>query len=121
MPLPQLGDAAPFAGLTFLHVTSRVLDLSDPGCTRASLRGIISDLLNLDAAGYGALLLQTAHASSLGATAEAKAVCRTSMLEETDFTKEAGNLAEFGAYLDAAGMRGTATCPYVYAPFSSRK
>lgn len=43
------------------------------------------------------------------------------MLEETDFTKEAANLAEFSAYLDAAGMRATATCPFVYTPFSSSK
>ena len=43
------------------------------------------------------------------------------MMEETDFQKEAANLAEFGAYLDAAGMRSVATCPTVYAPFSSSR
>ena len=48
-------------------------------------------------------------------------VRRTSMLEETDFLKEASNIAEFGAYLDSSGMHKVATCPFVYKPFSSRR
>ena len=43
------------------------------------------------------------------------------MLEETDFQKEASNIAEFSAYLDSSGMHQVATCPFVYKPFSSRR
>ena len=43
------------------------------------------------------------------------------MLEETDFLKEASNIAEFSAYLDSSGMHRVATCPFVYKPFSSRR
>ena len=46
---------------------------------------------------------------------------RASMLEETDFAKEAGHLAEFSNYLDASGMRRVATCPYVYKQFTTRR
>ena len=43
------------------------------------------------------------------------------MMEETDFQKEASNIAEFSAYLDSSGMHQVATCPFVYKPFSSRR
>ena len=46
---------------------------------------------------------------------------RASMLEETDFAKEAQHLAEFSNYLDASGMRRVATCPYVYKQFTTRR
>ena len=46
---------------------------------------------------------------------------RASMMEEVDFTKEAQHIAEFSNYLDTAGMRGIATCPYVYKQHSTRR
>ena len=46
---------------------------------------------------------------------------RSSMLEEVDFTKEANNVAAFSAFLDEKGLRGVATCPYIYRQFSSKR
>ncbi|KAK9802984.1 hypothetical protein WJX73_004259 [Symbiochloris irregularis] len=46
---------------------------------------------------------------------------RASMLDETDFRKEAAHIAEFSDYLDLTGMRSTATCPFVYKPFSTKR
>lgn len=46
---------------------------------------------------------------------------RTSMLDEVDFTKEATHVAQFSEFLDSSGMRGVATCPYVYTQYSSKR
>lgn len=46
---------------------------------------------------------------------------RASMLEETDFTKEASHIAEFSNYLDSSGMRRVATCPYVYSHLTTKR
>jgi predicted unusual protein kinase regulating ubiquinone biosynthesis (AarF/ABC1/UbiB family) len=46
---------------------------------------------------------------------------RASMLDEVDFRKEANNLQAFGAFLDTAGLRSVATCPFVYKQFSSKR
>lgn len=46
---------------------------------------------------------------------------RASILEETNFIKEAEHIAEFSAYLDTTGMRRFATTPFVYPQFSSRR
>jgi aarF domain-containing kinase len=46
---------------------------------------------------------------------------RSSMLDEVDFTKEAANIGVFSNFLDARGLRGVATCPYVYSQFSSKR
>jgi len=46
---------------------------------------------------------------------------RASMLEETDFTKEAQHIREFSTYLESSGMSRVATCPYVYRQHTSRR
>lgn len=46
---------------------------------------------------------------------------RASMMDETDFRKEAQHIAEFSKYLDASGMRRVATCPYVYKQFTTKR
>eukprot|EP01025_Chloroclados_australasicus_P003138 TRINITY_DN10725_c0_g1_i5.p3 TRINITY_DN10725_c0_g1~~TRINITY_DN10725_c0_g1_i5.p3 ORF type:complete len:200 (-),score=32.39 TRINITY_DN10725_c0_g1_i5:13-555(-) len=43
------------------------------------------------------------------------------MLDEVDFTKEAGHLRQFTTYLDSMGMRAFATAPYVYEQYSSSR
>ena len=46
---------------------------------------------------------------------------RSSMLEEVDFSKEAHHLTSFGEFLDRKGLRGVATCPFVFRQFSSKR
>jgi aarF domain-containing kinase len=46
---------------------------------------------------------------------------RGSMLEETDFTKEAQHIQEFSTFLDTSGMHRVATCPFVYKQYTSRR
>ncbi len=46
---------------------------------------------------------------------------RNSMLEEVDFRKEATHIAEFAQYLDRSGASQSATCPFVYKAFSSKR
>lgn len=46
---------------------------------------------------------------------------RSAMLNELDFTKEAGHVADFAAYLEATGMDASATCPFVYRALSTQK
>lgn len=46
---------------------------------------------------------------------------RASMLEEVDFRKEAVNIEAFRAYVDAMGLGGQATAPYVYRHGSSSR
>ena len=45
---------------------------------------------------------------------------RAAMLDEVDFTKEAGHVAEFASYLRNTGMESLATCPVVYKEASSK-
>jgi aarF domain-containing kinase len=40
---------------------------------------------------------------------------------QVDFTKEATHVAQFSEFLDRSGMRGVATCPYVYTQYSSKR
>lgn len=40
---------------------------------------------------------------------------------QVDFTKEATHVAQFSDFLDSSGMRGVATCPYVYTQYSSKR
>jgi len=46
---------------------------------------------------------------------------RESMLEETDFRKEAANVAAFRRYLEDAGLTDIAKAPFVYNQFSSKR
>jgi aarF domain-containing kinase len=46
---------------------------------------------------------------------------RSSMLEEVDFRKEAAHISEFAQYLERTGASQTATCPFVYRAFSSKR
>ena len=46
---------------------------------------------------------------------------RASMMDETNFQKEAQHIADFRNYLDASGMRKVATCPYVYKQHTTRR
>jgi len=46
---------------------------------------------------------------------------RSSMLEELDFEKEAGNLEEFRAFLRREGLDEVATAPKVYREFTTKK
>jgi aarF domain-containing kinase len=46
---------------------------------------------------------------------------RVSMLDEVNFVKEAQHIAQFSQYLDAMGMGGVATCPFVYKQHSSER
>lgn len=46
---------------------------------------------------------------------------RESMLEETDFRKEAANVAAFRRYLEDAGLTDIAKAPYVYDQFSNKR
>ena len=41
--------------------------------------------------------------------------------QEVDFQQEARHIQDFANYLDASGMRRSATCPFVYKMFSSRR
>jgi aarF domain-containing kinase len=42
-------------------------------------------------------------------------------LFQVNFTKEAQHIRQFSQYLDRSGMRGVATCPFVYSQYSSRR
>ena len=46
---------------------------------------------------------------------------RNSMLEEVDFRKEATHIADFAQYLERSGASQSATCPFVYKAFSSKR
>lgn len=46
---------------------------------------------------------------------------RASMMDETNFQKEAQHIADFSNYLDASGMRKVATCPFVYKQHTTRR
>eukprot|EP00891_Asterochloris_glomerata_P001329 jgi/Astpho2/1329/e_gw1.00024.15.1_t len=44
---------------------------------------------------------------------------RQSMMEETNFQKEAQHIQQFQSYLERSGMQAAATCPYVYKQHST--
>ncbi|GBF91070.1 hypothetical protein Rsub_03926 [Raphidocelis subcapitata] len=46
---------------------------------------------------------------------------RASMAAETDLLQEATHLTHFADFLDRRGLRGVATCPYLYRQFSSKR
>ena len=46
---------------------------------------------------------------------------RSSMGEETNLLSEARHLQEFSDFLDRAGLRSLATCPYIYRQYSSKR
>ncbi len=46
---------------------------------------------------------------------------RASMMDETNFRKEAQHIADFSSYLDSSGMRKVATCPFVYKQHTTRR
>ena len=83
----------------------------------------VAELLKADL-GFLALATKAVEfvAPSLGrvSLAAVAADVRAAMLDELDFEKEAANLDAFGAFLDANGLRGAATCPRVVREHGAR-
>lgn len=46
---------------------------------------------------------------------------RASMMDETNFLKEAQHIADFRNYLDTSGMFKVATCPDVYKQYTTQR
>jgi aarF domain-containing kinase len=77
--------------LNFLYVAARLLEFLNPDIARST--------------------------SIVGIVAD----IRNSMLEETDFTKEAANIQAFSAYLEAGGLTRVAKAPEVFRFASSKR
>lgn len=117
-------NSVPLASASIAQVHSAVLRASQKEVVIKVLKPGVEDVLlsDLNFLKVSSQILefvnpQLARTSLAGIVAD----IRMSMLDETDFKKEARHIAEFADYLDLTGMRSVATCPYVYKPFSKRR
>eukprot|EP00884_Botryococcus_braunii_P021730 jgi/Botrbrau1/8240/Bobra.0392s0035.1 len=117
-------DPVPLASASIAQVHAGVLRDSNKEIVVKVLKPGVEDILSTDLSFiYVVSLLLEFLNPELARTSLVPIIgdIRASMLEEVDFRKEAVNMQQFSRYLDASGMRGVATCPFVYTQWSTQR
>ncbi|MEW5308611.1 MAG: hypothetical protein WDW38_000556 [Sanguina aurantia] len=117
-------DSTPLASASVAQVHRAVLKGSNKDVVIKVLKPGVEDVLNTDMAAvylasrYLEFLQPELSRLSLAGVLED---LRTSVMEEVDFTKEAVNIQQFSTFLDTSGNRASATCPFVYKQYSTKR